>query len=230
MFVALALIIVLIMAFMSKKNGYWTSSSVVNPSKNKTTATRVRSSSKKYPTFIDVFFGKHPPASIKVFFDKRSPQNNSLQLIKRIQSSNSVVLGAFIGAFVAFFVVSISFYGIRFFQSTNINNYPESIRNCYNNIVYENKNKCKSSKRSIINYCECVQNAQALIASKEALFNQYAYIEAKPYLDRWTPESYATLTILPARGVYEYYGGKLQEYANELYDQCAKDTNYKKCY
>lgn len=53
----------------------------------------------------------------------------------------------------------------------DISTYPDAVRRCYNNIIYNDKN-CTKSKKTIVKYCECYDaKSTALAAELDADWN-----------------------------------------------------------
>lgn len=105
-------------------------------------------------------------------------------------------------------------------DNVNVEKYSESIQKCYNGIIYSDDN-CNTSKRKIIKYCQCTDAMEPKINAKAEELNQGlrgANAFASTMNRGWGN--------LFAAGVRNSAQNQLNEYAQKLYDDCAKKTGY----
>jgi len=105
-------------------------------------------------------------------------------------------------------------------DNVNLDKYSESIQKCYNSIIYSDNN-CNTSKRKIIKYCQCSDAMESKINAKAAELDDGL---------RGTAAFAGTMRGawggLFMAGAQNKAREKLDQYAQTLYDDCAKKTGY----
>ena len=105
-------------------------------------------------------------------------------------------------------------------DNVDISKYPEGVQKCYNGIVFNDEN-CTKSKKTIVRYCECSQGQEAKINAKAAELEKD--IRGANAMAGLMNRQWGGLFMAGAQNDARE---KLEEYVQELYDECAKKTGY----
>lgn len=104
-------------------------------------------------------------------------------------------------------------------DNVDISRYPESIQNCYNEIIYEDNN-CTTSKKTIVRYCQCTDGKQADLDAKWNELNRGVRAARAGGFFKGNAGGLVRFGLQnSARAQYDAY-------AEKLFDECAKKTGY----
>jgi len=105
-------------------------------------------------------------------------------------------------------------------DNVDVSRYPEGVQKCYNGIIYDNGN-CTKSKRTIVKYCECTEAQEEKLKVKAEELNKGLRGSAA-----FAGAMNNTMSGFFMAGMRNSAQSQLEEYAQKLYDECAKKTGY----